>query len=127
MILPDRLNALLAGAGIGQSLALGLPSFPDAALGSMIGGGLLALLGALFRWLRGIDGLGLGDVKLLSAVGLWVGWQGLPLVLSIASTTALAFLALRMVRQGRPLRAILPFGPFLALGTVVSWLHLVLA
>jgi leader peptidase (prepilin peptidase) / N-methyltransferase len=127
MILPDRLNVMLAGAGVGQSLMLGLPELRDAALGSMIGGGLLGGLAALFRRLRGSDGLGLGDVKLVGAAGLWVGWQGVPLLLSVASTTALAFVALRAAGQGRLERAArLPFGPFLAVGTVASWLSLAL-
>jgi leader peptidase (prepilin peptidase) / N-methyltransferase len=127
MILPDRLNVMLAGIGLGQSLLLGLPELRDAALGSMIGGGLLGGLAALFRRLRGSDGLGLGDVKLVGAAGLWVGWQGMPLLLSVASTTALAFVALRAAAQGRLERtARLPFGPFLAVGTVASWLSLAL-
>ena len=52
MILPDRLNVMLAGAGVGQSLMLGLPELRDAALGSIIGGGLMGGLAALFRRLR---------------------------------------------------------------------------
>jgi leader peptidase (prepilin peptidase)/N-methyltransferase len=127
MILPDRLNVMLAGAGLGQSLLLGLPELRDAALGSIIGGGLLGLVAAVFRQLRGRDGLGLGEVKLVGAAGLWVGWQGVPLLLSVASTTALAFVALRAAGQGRLERtARLPFGPFLAVGTVASWLSLAL-
>jgi leader peptidase (prepilin peptidase)/N-methyltransferase len=128
MILPDRLNVMLAGAGLGQSLVLDLPVLRDAALGSIIGGSLLAGLAALFHRLRGSDGLGLGDVKLVGAAGLWVGWQGLPLLLSVASTAALAFVVLRAVGQGRLDRAVvLPFGPFLAAGTLASWLTLVLS
>ena len=122
MILPDRLNAMLAAAGLGQSLLLGVPHLRDAILGSVLGGALLLLLAGLFRRLRGREGLGLGDVKLVSAAGLWVGWQGLPLLLSIASTTALAFLGARALRHGQVDRAtLIPFGPFLAGGTLVTW------
>lgn len=127
MILPDHLNAMLAGAGLGQSLVVGSPALRDAALGSIIGGGLLAAIAALYSRLRDSDGLGLGDVKLVGAAGLWVGWQGVPLLLSIASTTALAFVGLRAVLHGRLDRAdLLPFGPFLAVGTLVSWLSVAL-
>jgi leader peptidase (prepilin peptidase)/N-methyltransferase len=122
-ILPDRTNALLAVSGVAQSLALGAPAFRDAALGSIVGGALLMLLAETYRSARGIEGLGLGDIKLVSAAGLWVGWQGLPLLLATASTTALAFAVLRTARSGRSaIAAPLPFGPFLAGGTMVGWL-----
>jgi len=127
MLLPDRLNLLLAGGGLGQNLAIGLPGLRDALLGSVIGGGLLALLAVAFRRLRGREGLGLGDVKLVSAAGLWIGWQGVPLLLSIASLGALAAIAARAVLQGEFDRtALMPFGPFLAVGTLVTWLSLAL-
>jgi leader peptidase (prepilin peptidase)/N-methyltransferase len=127
MLLPDRFNLLLAGVGVGQNLVIGLPGIRDALLGSVIAGGLLALLAAAFRRLRGREGLGLGDVKLVSAAGLWIGWQGVPLLLSIASLTALAAIAVRAVLQGDFDRtALMPFGPFLALGTLVTWLSLAL-
>jgi leader peptidase (prepilin peptidase)/N-methyltransferase len=122
MILPDRLNLMLGVSGFAQCFALGLPGWRDAVLGSLIGGGLMALVAAVFHALRGRDGLGLGDVKFIFAAGLWVGWQGLPLLLSVASMTALAFVALRATIEGRlDQTSVLPFGPFLALGTLVSW------
>jgi leader peptidase (prepilin peptidase) / N-methyltransferase len=126
MMLPDRSNVLLAVSGLGQSVVLGMPRFRDAVLGSIIGGGLLALLAALYRRLRGIDGLGAGDIKLVSAAGLWVGWQGMPLLVTVASISALAFVVI--VRAGMAARStrttLLPFGPFLALGTLVTWLSM---
>jgi leader peptidase (prepilin peptidase) / N-methyltransferase len=128
MLLPDRLNLLLAGGGLSQTFVLGLPGFREAVLGSIIGGGLLALLAAAFRRLRGRDGLGLGDVKLVAAAGLWVGWQGVPVLLAIASTSALAVMTVRASLKGDFDRTtLLPFGPFLAIGTLVSWFGLVLA
>jgi leader peptidase (prepilin peptidase)/N-methyltransferase len=127
MLLPDRFNLLLAGGGLGQNLVIGLPGLRDAFLGSVIGGGLLGLLAAAFRRLRGREGLGLGDVKLVSAAGLWIGWQGVPMLLSIASLAALAAIAARAVLQEEFDRAaLMPFGPFLALGTLVTWLSLAL-
>jgi leader peptidase (prepilin peptidase)/N-methyltransferase len=127
MLLPDRLNLLLAGGGVGQNLAVGLPGFRDALLGSVIGGGLLGLLAGGFRRLRGREGLGLGDVKLVSVAGLWVGWQGVPLLLSVASTAALAAVVAQAMIKGELDRSgLMPFGPFLALGTLVTWFSLVL-
>src|ERR1700688_1251159 len=85
MILPDRLNLFMAAGGLGQSLSLGIPDPIDAALGSFIGGASLALLAGLFRRMRGIDGLGLGDIKLVTAAGIWIGWQGIPAMVVRAS------------------------------------------
>src|SRR5262245_34580392 len=70
-LLPDRLNLLLAAIGAGQPLILGAPSAADAALGGLFGALSLLLIAALFRRWRGVDGLGLGDVKLVAAAGIW--------------------------------------------------------
>jgi leader peptidase (prepilin peptidase) / N-methyltransferase len=122
LILPDRLNLLLAVVGAAQALLLGLPTPVDAALGAATGALGIILVGELFRMWRGIEGLGFGDVKFVAASGIWIGWQALPLMLSIASTSALAFFAARAIASRRFDRlAALPFGPFLGLGTVLTW------
>jgi leader peptidase (prepilin peptidase) / N-methyltransferase len=123
MILPDRLNLVLAAAGASQSAILREPDVLDAALGAAGGGACLMLVAALFRRLRGVEGLGTGDLKLAAAAGIWIGWQGIPLMLLVASTSALAFFVIRTVKTGEFDRlAPVPFGPFLGLGTFFSWL-----
>jgi leader peptidase (prepilin peptidase)/N-methyltransferase len=87
--LPDRLTLVLAVSG---ALAGGLLS--DTSLGArLIGGvaGFLALevLRRAYRKLRSREGLGAGDPKLLGAIGLWLGWAALPLVLLTASIAGL--------------------------------------
>jgi leader peptidase (prepilin peptidase)/N-methyltransferase len=122
LILPNRLNLLLAATGAAQTLLLGAPAPVDAALGAGAGALVLILVATAFRRWRGIDGLGYGDVKLVAASGIWIGWQALPLMLSIASTSALVFLAARAIANRKFDRlARLPFGPFLGLGTLLSW------
>lgn len=112
MLLPDRLNLLLAGAGIAQSAVLGAPDPIDAVLGALAAGVCLTLVMTLYRQLRGFDGLGLGDVKFITAAGIWIGWQGLPLMLFVASTSALLVLAARAFKDRKLDRlAPLPFGP----------------
>jgi leader peptidase (prepilin peptidase)/N-methyltransferase len=123
MILPDQLNLLLAVIGVGQSLALHEPGMLDAAFGALIGTALLTLVLLLFRRFRGIEGLGMGDLKFVAAAGLWTGWKGIPLLLLIASASALAFVVLRAALERKFDRhAALPFGPFLGIGTVCAWL-----
>ncbi len=81
-------------------------------------------VGALYRWVRGRDGLGEGDAKLLAAIGAWVGLEGLPTVLLGAALTGLLW-ALWLRLRGAALTATtaLPFGPFLALA---GWVVLLL-
>jgi prepilin signal peptidase PulO-like enzyme (type II secretory pathway) len=126
LILPDRLNVLLGGFGISHSIALGQPRLIDAALGALIASFSLLALTTIYRRYRGFDGLGLGDVKFVTAAGIWTGWQGLQLMLSVASTFALAVVIIRALWDCSFDRfAPLPFGPFLGLGTIVTWAAMV--
>ena len=74
----------------------------------------------LFRLCTGKEGMGYGDFKLLAAIGAWLGWQMLPLVLCSAAVGAMVGIALivRAAARGVPI----PFGPFLA---AAGWLALV--
>jgi leader peptidase (prepilin peptidase)/N-methyltransferase len=125
--LPDALTLPLAALG----LTLGdwvLPApFPDRVIGAFAGAGGLALLALGYRRLRGRDGLGLGDAKLLGAIGAWMGWQALPFVLLIASAAALLWVLGRSIR-GMPVDAQtrVPLGTFLCLAVVPAWVILTL-
>ena len=79
----------------------------------------------LLRWLyfrlRKYQGLGLGDVKLLAASGVWIGIAGVPIQLLVASLTALAAAGLlRLAGLAMTRQTSLPFGPFLALGLLIT-------
>lgn len=117
--LPDPLTAPLAGLG----LALGgitTGAWPaDRLIGAVAGFASLWLIRAGYRTVRGREGLGLGDAKLLGGIGAWLGWQALPFVLLAASTIGLIAVALAGgVARDRPL----PFGAALAAGAVPGWL-----
>ena len=76
-----------------------------------------------YRALRGIDGLGLGDVKLAAVAGVWLDWISLPLVVNIAALSAIAVLLLGRFRgNGLDSRARLPFGTFFAPAIWICWL-----
>jgi leader peptidase (prepilin peptidase) / N-methyltransferase len=123
-LLPDPLVLALALAGFGASALLMPASLIDHVLGA--GAGFLAFwaTAALYRRWRGREGLGLGDAKLLGALGAWVSWEGLPGTVLIAAAVAL-FAALLQGLWRRRLSADdrLPFGPFLALGGWITWLY----
>jgi len=123
--LPDPLNLLLALAGLATGL-MGLdPPLVARVIGGVAGFGGLWLLGLAYRYLRGREGLGGGDPKLLGAIGLWLGWQMLPAVLLLAALTGLALVLAGMLR-GRAARLDdrVPFGALLAIAAYPAWLFL---
>lgn len=123
LILPDPLVAAVLVLGLGSSLA-GLavaPPWLAACLGVIAGGGALWAVRALYARLRGVIGLGWGDVKLFAAAGAWVGWQGLADLLLIACLASLGAVAAARWRGGGPggWRARFPFGPGLVIALYV--------
>ncbi len=124
MVLADSLTLPLVAAGLVVSRALGTETLYDAAAGGALGFLSFALIGWLYRRLRGREGLGLGDAKLLAAAGAWLTWQALPSVVALAALMALAtVLARSLVRQSLPADERLPFGPSLAAATWLVWLY----
>jgi leader peptidase (prepilin peptidase)/N-methyltransferase len=125
-IIPDRLNLTIASLGLSKAVIIdgpmaGLEAFLE---GAAIGA-IFWLLRRLFFAFRKVQGLGLGDVKFLAAAGFWVGVSGLPMLLLVATLTALACAGI-MRLAGRYLtgQTSLSFGPFLAIGLLfASWLQ----
>lgn len=121
--LPDRLTLPLLGLGLAAGLAGAEPPVADRLIGAAAAYLLLAGIGEAYLRLRGRIGMGGGDPKLFAAIGAWLGWHALPLVLLAASLGGLAAaLALRIA--GRPVdaRSQLPFGALLALAGWSIWL-----
>jgi leader peptidase (prepilin peptidase)/N-methyltransferase len=119
-LLPDILTIPLLWIGLIVSLwiAPGGAAPPvatqDAVIGAVAGYLFLWSVFQLFRLLTGKEGMGYGDFKLYAAIGAWLGWQMLPLVLLLAavvgSVVGVAMIAARRHGRGVPI----PFGPYLA-------------
>lgn len=122
-IIPNWLNVALAGLGLVSCFLLHVPSFTDAVWGSI--GALVFFLGLRMAYhsIRGIQGLGMGDVKFLSAAGLWVGASGLPWLMLFASISGLCYiLATRIANKSFDSATRVAFGPHLALGLFATWM-----
>ena len=125
--LPNVLTFTLIGTGLLQALIMfgrnfdsvweGLPSH---LIGAVAGYLIFVLIEVTFKKLRGVDGLGRGDAKLLAGGGAWCGWMALPFIIFIGSFMGLvAALFPSFRKKGR-----IPFGPFLALGIFSVWIAL---
>lgn len=121
-LLPDDLTLpllwlglLAAAAGVGPVGAV------DAIVGAAAGYLLLWALYHGFRLLTGKEGMGYGDFKLLAALGAWVGWQGLPVVVLLSSAVGAAVGIAMITLRGHDRAVPIPFGPYLAAG---GWIAL---
>jgi len=124
LILPDSLVLPLVPAGIALHALIVPDRWPDHVIGAAAGFLGFALIRQIYARLRGREGLGLGDVKLLAAAGAWVGWAGLPSVVFLAAAFVLTGLAAgRLVGRAVDRRAEIPFGPALALAVWLVWLY----
>lgn len=113
--LPDRLTLPLLWVGLAWHIYSQPVFLQQAVLGAMAGYLVLWACHWLFFFATGRQGLGYGDFKLLAALGAWVGWIALPVVLLVASLLGLLAVLLRRVCYGLPWSQRLPFGPALAL------------
>ncbi|MDX1483406.1 MAG: prepilin peptidase [Alphaproteobacteria bacterium] len=124
MVLPDILTLPLVIAGLVVGAYLAPDALAHHVVGVIAGFALIAGVGWAYRRLRGRDGIGLGDAKLAAAAGAWVGWAGLPGVVLIAAVSGIATtLILTVAGSDRDLGERIPFGPHLALGLWITWLH----
>ncbi|WP_323971862.1 prepilin peptidase [Aeromonas hydrophila] len=121
MLLPDQLTLPLLWGGLLFNLAGGFVPLADAVIGAMAGYLVLWSLYWAFKLLTGKEGMGYGDFKLLAALGAWLGWQALPIVLLLSSLVGafigIGLILLRNHHQNKPI----PFGPYLA---IAGWIAL---
>jgi leader peptidase (prepilin peptidase)/N-methyltransferase len=121
-MLPDCLTLPLLWAGLLFNLATGLVPLADAVLGAVFGYLALWLVYWAFRLATGKEGMGYGDFKLLAALGAWLGWQALPMVILLSSLVgALVGVGLIVARRVGRSQA-LPFGPYLAAAGWIAFL-----
>ncbi len=121
MLLPDELTLPLLWLGLGASVFTVFVPPSTAIIGAAVGYLSLWSVYWLFKLVTGKEGMGYGDFKLLAALGAFVGWQGLPIIIILSSLVgAIVGITLIALRRNESSQAI-PFGPYLA---VAGWLTL---
>ncbi len=134
--LPDVATLSLLWLGLLCNVMGLFTDLASAVIGAFLGYSVLWLLYQVHRLIRGVEGMGYGDFKLLAAIGAWLGWQELPGVVLAASASGLLWALwhwishrIRTSRGGRQahldinLGMRIPFAPFLAFGSLVALLH----
>jgi leader peptidase (prepilin peptidase)/N-methyltransferase len=123
-LLPDALTLPLIPAGLATTYLADPGEVPAHVIGVLAGFLVFAAVRLAYRRLRGREGLGRGDAKLLAAAGAWVSWTGLPSVVVIAAVVGLASTLIPYSRgQKLALDSRLAFGPGLCVGFWLVWLY----
>lgn len=117
--LPNVLTYSLIGTGLLDAW-LNSGDIWARVIGAAIGYGVFLAIEVGYRSMRGQDGLGRGDAKLLAGGGAWTGWFGLPFIVLIASFMGLVAALFPSIREQKRI----PFGPFLAIGILIVWFSL---
>ena len=118
-ILPNVITLPGIAIGLALSFVLPEPGWRDALIGLAAGGGLLFAIAESYYRLRGVEGLGMGDIKMLSMIGAFLGWK-LMLVTLVLASFAGSIVGVAMMARGRGTKYALPFGTFLAVGALVA-------
>ena len=113
-LLPDDITLPLLWLGLGVNSLGMITSLQDAVWGAIAGYGILWTVYWLFKLATGKDGMGYGDFKLLAALGAWMGWQALPMIILLSSLVGAIVGISLIVIKGRDKNIPIPFGPYLA-------------
>ena len=119
-LLPDGITLPLLWAGLILNLWGVFTSLPDAVIGAIAGYLSLWTIYWLFKLIRGKEGMGYGDFKLLAALGAWLGWQVLPVIVLLSSVVGAIIGIALIVFKGRDHNVPLAFGPYLAIAGALA-------
>jgi leader peptidase (prepilin peptidase)/N-methyltransferase len=119
-LLPDAITLPLLWCGLAFNLVGGFVDLGSAVVGAMAGYLALWSVFWLFKLATGKEGMGYGDFKLLAALGAWLGWQQLPVVVLLSSVVgaAVGITLIVFARHGRHVP--IPFGPYLAAAGIIA-------
>ena len=128
LIIPDGLNFGIMALAIFKNF---LPNFNTSFthdINQSIVGGIVGYLSIwiiiyFYRVIKKIEGMGLGDAKLMTGIGLLFGWQSIPFVLFISAVLGLVFATPSLINKKKNLRSKIPFGPFIITACLIYFLY----
>ena len=95
------------------------PNFINSLIGGIFGYFVIWSIIYFYKQVRKKEGMGLGDAKLLSAIGFWFGWISIPFVIFLSSIIALLFVIPSLIKKSKKLSSQIPFGPYIIIGTLI--------
>ena len=116
------LPLIIAGLGLSAFTSWGFTNAQSALIGACLGYAVLWLPNYVYRLIKKQDGIGMGDAKLLAALGAWLGWSSLPSILLVASVSGLIGGMLWLKWNQHSYGHAFPFGPFLAIAGIIQLL-----
>ena len=128
-IIPNELTYPLMLIGLVKSFDPNLntslfPNYLNSLIGGVLGYLIIWLIILFYKKIRNKEGMGLGDAKLLSAIGFWFGWISIPFVIFLSSVLALLVVTPSLINKSKEMSSQIPFGPYLVLGSVLYLLLL---
>ena len=123
-IIPNELTFPLMAIGLLKSFDPNLnqylfPNFLNSLIGGVAGYIIIWMIIFIYKRLRNKEGMGLGDAKLLSAMGFWFGWVSIPSIIFFSSAIALLSVIPDLIKNKKKLSSQIPFGPHLIIGNVI--------
>jgi len=119
-LLPDNITLPLVWLGLIVNIWGLFTSLSNAVIGAVAGYLSLWTIYWLFKLIRGKEGMGYGDFKLLAALGAWLGWQVLPVIVLLSSLVGAAIGITLIVFKGRDHSVPMAFGPYLAIAGAIA-------
>ena len=95
------------------------PNYLNSLIGGMFGYGIIWSIIFFYKQIRNKEGMGLGDAKLLAAIGFWFGWISIPFVIFSSSIVALILVIPSLLNKSRKFSSQIPFGPFIIIGCIL--------
>ena len=122
-IIPNEITFSMMALGFLKSFDPNLnslfPNYINSLIGGLLGYGIIWSIIYFYKQVRKKEGMGLGDAKLLSAIGFWFGWISIPFVIFLSSIIALLFVIPSLIKKSKKLSSQIPFGPYIIIGTLI--------
>ena len=123
-IIPNVLTFPLMAIGFIKSFDPNLnkaifPNYINSLIGGFVGYSIIWLIIYFYKKVRKKEGMGLGDAKLMAAIGFWFGWVSIPIVIFVSSFVALIFAVPSLIKKSLQMSSEIPFGPYIIIGCII--------